>query len=1333
MSSTRGAAGLGSELSRQEFPLTGMQSGMLFHTLSHPQEGVDVVQVLCHLPEAIDRERLTTRWRRVVERYDALRLGFDWLSGPVPTQRVHDPFPVAVEFIGAEDWTRVERGTRLEQWLEVDRCCPFRLETPPLFRLTLFRFGPSDHLLVFSFHHIILDGRSLSPLLREVLTPVEEPPETLGEPPQYHDYLAWLEQHTPEGVGAFWQQYLGNIDFPLAWGWDRGTSSGNSTPPEQFPVLEHPLPAELSLALRQRADELGVTVNTFLQGAWGLLLGRASGLTTVCFGTLRACRHESVPRALETVGLFTNTIPVAVSLGDEQTVPTWLRRLRDDHLRLRAWERTSVTEVRQALRLPPQVPLYETLLAFETRDLQTELRGLGPAWESRRFELRQHTGLPLTVAILDREMLVVRLKYDQGRVADALARRLPGQFETVLRALVESTSETRLGELPILPPEEIDRQLVAFNATVRDVSGDVCLPQMVLEQSRRTPDTVAVVEGDQALTYRELAARGENLARWLVAEGLGDGQGVGLWSDRSAAGTVAVLGILLAGAHYVPLPIDAPADRIAMLVRDAEVGMVLTAVPPAWQESLPEVRCVAIEDALARAEELGYTCELPVVGLDALFCVIYTSGTTGMPKGARLSHRGFTNLLRHRTETRFEPGDFACSALTAPWHFDGSVVQMFSPLITGGKLVVCGPVTELGRSPWYHRLTALTGASSLIGGLVREFGPPQGARVVGLGAEPLPTDLLDLLLQSPAFERLLTGYGVTESSCYSTDLVLFDRRCGAATQAPWVTSETVAAIGRPIANTQVYILDHRQRLLPQGVAGELCLGGVGVALGYLNRHELTSQKFVPDPFQEDPSRRLYRTGDLARWKEDGTLEFLGRRDHQVKFRGYRLELGEIEAKLAEHPAVRQAVVLVREDLPGGPQLVGYTLPTESSNPPPPVALRQHLAKSLPLYMVPTEFVSLSELPLTPNGKIDRRALPVPSSPPRAVASGPAALLTQTQSRLRELFSTLLQRPHVGLDQGFFELGGHSLLAVRLFLKIEELWGVRLPIETLLEAPTIESLAVRIDNRRPTPSPDGIVLIKPGNGRQPLFLMPSATGNTLVWRGLIADAPAGLPLLGVEPPLTVQGEPWMVDLEQTLSGMLEAIVRRQPEGPLALLGYSAGAHLAQELARRLEDRGRRLNFLGLIDTGPLDYNPPILRRLTLLPAWGANLGYWLVDNNHLKSWKNLRGRLQAQRARRGETDPDAVPPGRYRSRRKRFVGLLGGHRPAPLRAPITLFRARCQSPWSFRPECLGWTELGCLVEIVVFPGVDHFDIMDEPHVHRLAHVVFEKLDAACRSS
>lgn len=1330
MSLFRANSGVTSEVSPQAFPLTGLQAGMLFQTLTQPDGGVDVVQVLCHLPEMVDREHLRARWERAVERFDALRLGFDWTSGPSPTQRIHDPFPVTVELFEAQHWGAEERSRRLDSWLDGDRRRPFSLEQPPLFRLTLFRFAPRDHLLVFTFHHIALDGRSLFPLLRDVLDGDADRPTPQDEPPQYVEYLEWFQQQNWTDAGSFWQKYLGKIDFPLAWGFDRGPSAGDAPPPDLFPTVVQPLSGELTAALRQRADDLGVTVNTFLQGAWGLLLGRASGLTKVCFGTIRACRHETVPRAPETVGLFTNTVPVAVALDDDLPVHRWLRGLREDHLLLRAFEQTPLSLVRQALQLPHQVALYETLLAFEPQDLQSQLHGLGPDWRSRHCELRQHNGLPLTVAIVGRESLSLRLKYQANRVADSLVQRLPAQFETVLWGLVEATETTLLGEVPILPRAEIERQVDEFNATFRDDSGDICLPRMFLEQARRTPDGVAIVEGERSLTYRELALVAERLAHWLLAEGLEPGQGVGLWSERSLAGAVAVLGILLAGGYYVPLPSDAPAERIALLVRDAGIGLVLTASTPHWREALPEVRCLPIEEAQqGPVEEVS---SLPAVGLEALFCIIYTSGTTGLPKGARLTHRGFTNLLRHRTETRFEAGDFACSPLTAPWHFDGSIVQLFSPLITGGTLVVCGPITELGRSPWYHRLTALTGASSLIAGLVREFGPPRTARVVGLGAEPLPTDLLELLLESPNFERLLTGYGVTESSCYSTDLVLFDRRTQTSPEPPPVTSQTVAAIGRPIANTQVYILDGRQRLLPLGVVGELCLGGVGVAQGYLQRAELTAQKFVPDPFQTEPSRRLYRTGDLARWNEDGTLEFLGRRDHQVKFRGYRIELGEIEAKLAEHPDVRQGVVVVRDDLPGGPQLVGYLIPRDVSQPPQPASLRRDLAQRVPAYMIPTEFVALEALPLTPNGKIDRRALPRPQTSSWGAVRREDGPQTETETRLQALFETLLQRPQVGMDEGFFELGGHSLLAVRLFARIAESWGLRLPIETLLEAPTVAALAARIDSGRAAPASDGIVAIKSGTDPQPLFLMPSATGNTLFWRRLKASAPESLVLLGVDPPRSEAGEPWMVDLDQTLAGMVAAIERRQPEGPLALLGYSSGGHLAQELARRLEERQRTLNFVGLIDTKPLAKTRWSVPRLNQLTNWLRNLGYWLVDNNHRHSWKNLRGRLALWGKKGGDRNPHPDSPSGIQARQRRFRALLQDLRPAPNQTPLTLFRVRSQSPWNVRPECLGWTEVGCLVETVCLPGIDHVDLLREPHVHQLARVIFETLAASRRS-
>jgi amino acid adenylation domain-containing protein len=612
-------------------------------------------------------------------------------------------------------------------------------------------------------------------------------------------------------------------------------------------------------------------------------------------------------------------------------------------------------------------------------------------------------------------------------------------------------------KLTIVPEEERQQQLHQFNNTHRDYPADRCLHELFLEQAEQTPDIVAIVDDNRTYTYGMLNERSASLARRLKSRGVGPGQGVALWSKRSAEGAIGILGILRTGAHYVPLPTDSPADRLASILDDSRARLIVASIPPAWLSDTPLVEHVLV--CHEREDSSGAEAASPRADVDSLFAIMYTSGTTGVPKGVCLRHRGFTNLLWHRTHGRFERGDFAFSALTTPWHFDGSIAQMFSPLITGGTLVVNERVSDLGTTPWYHQLTALTGTSSLIADLIRRHGPPRSARVIGLGAEPLPADLLDRLLPGAAFQRLLTGYGVTEASCYSTDMVVFDRREVPSVQRPGPSTSMVSCVGRPIANTRVYVLDERFQLLPLGAPGELFLAGVGVARGYLGRPELTAERFLPDPFSVEPGALMYRTGDRGRWRHDGLLEFIGRVDQQIKFRGFRVEPGEIESALAKIAGVRQSVVVAQISADGGTRLVAYIVADSIDR----SAVRAHLACSLPDYMIPSVLVRLDEFPLTANGKIDREALPLPdlradsetvSVPPR----------DQLERELASIWQELLRVDPIGIDDHVFRLGADSLLAAGAAVRVSARSGVEISPRAIFENPTVAGLAAHIRSR-----------------------------------------------------------------------------------------------------------------------------------------------------------------------------------------------------------------------------------------------------------------------------
>jgi thioesterase domain-containing protein/acyl carrier protein len=667
----------------------------------------------------------------------------------------------------------------------------------------------------------------------------------------------------------------------------------------------------------------------------------------------------------------------------------------------------------------------------------------------------------------------------------------------------------------------------------------------------------------------------------------------------------------------------------------------------------------------------------------------------------------------------------------APLAFDASTFEIWGPLLNGGTCVLIPDegweLRDLEQHFRQHEVDTVWLTASLFNTVITEC--PEMLRPVRqllTGGEVLSVPHIRRARKLLGGDvRLINGYGPTEDTTFAC--------CHEITDSD-LARDAALPIGRPINHTQLLVLDERLKLVPPGVAGELYLGGAGLARGYQGRPDWTAERFLADSTRLSPAGRIYRTGDLARWNHHGVLEFVGRADQQVKLRGHRIEPAEIEAALLTLPGVAEAVALVVGQASHGLQrLVAHVTAAEGRTL--DVSVLQHLLRErLPEYLIPSAIVTHSVLPRTANGKLDRRALEDVDPPAWESTRDTAgrAPQTPTEQVLARLWCELLSREVVDCETSFFTLGGHSLLAVRLFHRIERELGVRLPLESLFHTPTIRGLAERIDGGGLSASaarstPELIVPLRAGErGRPPLFLLPSATGNILFWKHLVPHLPEGVPVLAVVPRRNAQGDPVWDSVARAVAPLCDAVQQSSPTGPLQLLGYSAGAYLAQELARQLEERGREVGFLGLIDTGPAGSQPGEFAGWRGLAGFTRNLGYWLMDNNHRTSWRNLRRRWDRFRKRLWRRSSGPPVRGRFRTLEQNFQEMVARHQARPVQVRLTLLRARCQSPWHYRGDSLGWTNAGCQAEVVQIAGVDHFDIVAERHVPRLAAEIAPRL-------
>ncbi|MEA2563974.1 MAG: hypothetical protein QOH06_5478 [Acidobacteriota bacterium] len=1019
------------------YRLSPMQEGMLFHSLSDQESGQYVEQAACTVAGDLDPAALRRAWEGVLERHSVLRAGFHWEEVDRPVQVVYRQVELPWR---EEDWRGLPeeaQTARFAALFEADQRLGFELARPPLMRVTLVRLGDRAWRFLWSHHHLLLDGWSLGRVLQEVFAGYSLDGNSALPPVRpYVDYIAWLEKQDLAEAEAFWREALAGFTTPTPL--PLATTSSRGAPSYEDRV--EMLPPAVSASVAEAARHAEVTVGTFVQAAWAIFLARTTGEEDVVFGSVVSGRPPHLAGSESMVGLFINTLPVRVRIEEREELRTWLRRLQDRLLELRRFEHSPLVQVQKWSGVRHGEPLFQTLVAFENypRDqslLQTPAGGL----EVRDLETSERTNYPLNIAVVPHGGLQLRLTWDRQRYEAGAAERLLANMCTLLEGMA-SGLDRPLEDLPLLDGAERRRLLSDWQGRrveVPDVTVDAFLERVAAER----PDAVAVVGPDSiggiGLTYRELFEQAGRLAGRLRELGVGPEVPVGLLLERSTDLVAAMIGVWKAGGAYVPLDPDYPAERLRFLMEDSGIRVLVTRqelagnlpVPQGWQVLFVERVGAPSPAQRGRAGE-GASPANPAYFL-------YTSGSTGQPKGVVVSHRGVVSLL-HAERRILELDPQSRLLETASPSFDVSVLEIFATLAAGATLfllsrdtLVSGP----GLADELRRLgiTVMAAVPSLAATLPEGDFP--ALRTVVLGGERVTAEAA---ARWSAGRRFLNGYGPTEATIFST---VFEGP-GEPPEGP--------PIGRPLANTRAYVVDRLGRPVPIGALGELWIGGIGVARGYLGRPGLTGERFVPDPFG-GRGERLYMTGDLVRWRPDGNLEYLGRIDQQVKIRGHRVECGEVEAALGRHPAVRRTAVIGRDG-----RLVAFVVPSGPA--PGPGELRRFLAESLPAYMLPAAWVFLDALPLSPGGKVDRRALArIEPEPERRAGEEVAAPSSPAEEILARIWAEVLQVDRVGVQDNFFDLGGDSILSLRVVARAAEA-GLQVTPRQVFDRPTVAALA-----------------------------------------------------------------------------------------------------------------------------------------------------------------------------------------------------------------------------------------------------------------------------------
>jgi amino acid adenylation domain-containing protein len=1267
----------------------------------------------------------------LLRRHESLRTGFAMRDG-APVQTVSPPQAFSLPVTDLRGIGAAEREEAARRAAAAEAAVPFDLSAGQLFRARLIILGDDDHVLVSVTHHIASDGwssavgnRDLSALYNAFAAGQPSPLPDL--PIQYADFAVWqrgrMTDETLKDLLSYWQERLAGAPvLELPTDMPRPSSQSFAGARYGFDLPDEPL-----AALDEIARGEGATRFMALLAIFRLLMGRYAGQDDFVIGTPIANRNRVELEDL--VGFFANTLAMRTSLAGAPTFRELLRRERDTALGAFARQDMPFDRLVESLhpdRNQAYTPIYQIMFAFQNAPSSPlTLEGV----ETSRFEFEKGTSKFDLILFISktRKTMQASLEYNTDLFAPETAARVAGHFVRLLEAAA-GAPDAPIETLEMLTAEERRTLLVDWNATSRPFPRDKCVNEVFAETAARFAEAPAVEAAGATLTYRELDERSSRIANRLRRLGVGHGSFVGLALERSADMVAAMLAVLKAGGAYVPLDPSYPRERIEFMVRDASLAVILTQT--SVQVALPhtDARIVKLDSDWASISEESASAPANVAGAQSPAYVIFTSGSTGTPKGTVVPHRAINRLVINTDYVQVRPADVIGQVSNAS--FDAATFEIWGALLNGARLVVISKDVVLSPREFLEELrTKRVGIIFLTAALFHYFarevpGAFSTLDTLMFGGEACDSDCVRKVLADHPPRRLMNCYGPTETTTFA---VTYE-----ATSVP--AGARSVPIGRPIANTTLYVLDACMRAVPVGVHGELFIGGDGVALGYLNRPALTAERFVPNPFGPG---LLYRTGDIVRYLPDGNVDFLGRADNQVKIRGFRVELGEIEAAILGHDSVKDACVVCRADASGDKRLAAYFVPRPgrrvSSH-----DLRDFLRRTLPDYMVPSAFVALEALPLTPNGKIDRRALPAPGEHADAARLHLAAR-TPVEDALARIWAEALGVASVGVRDDFFELGGHSLLAVKVFTEIEQVFGLKLPLATLFEAPTVEKLAAAISRAGCCDLLPPLVKITSGTATPPLFCI--ATADAFIYAELARAIGSGRAVYGLSPQGIVPVDRPDIDIPELAARYIALMRGVQPAGPYYLAGMCAGGVVAYEIARQLALAGQSTALLALVDTpGHFSLQAKAnvhWQRLVRVSRHAVDhfMGVFRAPWGGKLSYVSSRTRRLARRAAGLRVEPLNAPKDRpvdqgyWMAYNAAYLRSMAAYRPKPFDGRIVFFMAADEYAWGWSDTRLKWRRFARRgVDAHTFPG-NHMNLLREPQVSALAAKLREYLPTA----
>ncbi|NCR39473.1 MAG: amino acid adenylation domain-containing protein [Microcystis aeruginosa W13-11] len=1039
--------------------LSPMQQGMLFHTLYSPESEVYFEQLVCTLKGQLNPSCFQNAWQTVVAKHPVLRTSFHWEEIEKPLQIVSQKVELSWMIYDWKHWNNLQQKEALESFLKSDRASGIELDQAPLMRFTLIQLATDSYQFIWSHHHILLDGWSMQIILQEVFDCYES--YNRGESLQlkfchpYREYISWLQQQDSSQAKKFWQQRLKGFEAPIPLIVDKLIK--NQPQQETYQEIPFQLSFGITNQLQSLAQKHHLTLNNLVQGAWGLLLSRYSGETDIVFGATVSGRTSELPNIDTMVGLFINTLPVRLQISGQEKLIPWLKTLQSQQFEQEPYTYYSLADIQKNSDIPPKMSLFESILVFENYPVDSSKNASEKTLEITDIRCLERTNYPLTVVIIPNVELSGRIVYDTRRFEAETIERMIGHLQTLLAGMANHP-ELRLSEFSLLTKAEEEQLILAENqndSLIKNIDYQ-CIHRLFEKQVEKTPDAITIIYKNEQLTYKELNQRANQLAHYLQFLGIKLEDKIGVCIERSPLMVVAILGILKAGGAYVPLDVTYPVERLTFMLEDVKCPILLTKTHLSNQLPIDHIKQVInIESEWENISQYSSENLSTQVTPDNLAYIIYTSGSTGTPKGTEVPHRSFIGFMFGVDYIKLDADNIWLQHSSISW--DALTLELWPPLLYGGRCVLFPdniPTPENLSKIIKEEGVNILWLTCALFNLIIDTIPEALLEVKQLiiGGEALSVShvrrALDLLPQT----QIINGYGPSECTVFTSCYVIAKQLDQNVNSIP---------IGKPIGDRRVYLLDHNLQRVPIGVPGEVYIGGKSVARGYLNQPILTHEKFIDNPFLAEDS--LYKTGDLVRRLTDGNLEFLGRIDNQVKIRGFRVELGEIETVLTNYSEIREAIVTIREDVPGNKSLVAYLVPQNHQLAARDV--RNFLSQKLPNYMIPNAFVFLDKFPLTPNGKINRLGLPAADISQQNFGVEFVAPRTSTERELVTIWTEVLQLTKVGIYDNFFELGGHSLLATQLISRLKETFEIEFPFRYLFENPTISQLAEKVVNQQ----------------------------------------------------------------------------------------------------------------------------------------------------------------------------------------------------------------------------------------------------------------------------